>query len=157
MILPVWVEYARALGPTLVAAALLVIAYQQWKLARAGQREKLFDRRIKVLEAFDSMTYIPEQEPERLHIVLAEATALRTQARYLFGDDFGIRFSMLISDITRLALYRALIKTPVDRDEAEIRELKDNENKVSDRIKEYEKLDYRFVKKYLDLSNQNTN
>ncbi|MGN7875565.1 hypothetical protein ACTJKJ_18545 [Roseateles sp. 22389] len=55
VVLPLWVEYVKALGAPVVAliAALLAgsIAYRQWSTARSKLKLDLFEKRLKVYDA----------------------------------------------------------------------------------------------------------
>ncbi len=52
--IPSWLEYVRALGPVCAAVVIgglgVFIAWQQWRVNKAGFREKFFDRRFEVYE-----------------------------------------------------------------------------------------------------------
>jgi hypothetical protein len=45
-----WTEYLKAVGPTIIAAIVVYIAYQQWRVNQANLREKLFERRFEVFK-----------------------------------------------------------------------------------------------------------
>jgi hypothetical protein len=50
--LPIYLQYVQALGPTLVAAAVGVVAYRQWATAREKLRLDLFEKRFEIYSAY---------------------------------------------------------------------------------------------------------
>lgn len=82
-----WTEYLQAIGPTLIAIFVAWIAFQQWRVNQANLRERLFERRMKVLE--DTRRHVSallvtgkvQQED------FDEFTASYRASRFLFGKD----------------------------------------------------------------------
>ena len=85
---PHWLEYVRALGPVVVALAVAYIAYQQWQTNRLALKEKLLDRRLKIIDAatnyfeatleLDTNGYLEKRRGFSKHLIEAE---------YLFSSE----------------------------------------------------------------------
>jgi hypothetical protein len=89
--LPLWVEYAKALGAPIVAlvAAGIAggIAYRQWRTARNKLKLDLFDKRIKVYEAaVELIKEISMPHPVTVNRVTELGKGLGA-ARWLFGSE----------------------------------------------------------------------
>jgi len=96
--LPIWVEYARALGPLFVAVTIggfgSHIAWRQWKTNQNNFREKLFDRRFEIFEKTEALAgrifsgrsnELPGEVG--LEQSLAEFHSVRRRSKFLFAGE----------------------------------------------------------------------
>jgi len=94
MELPIWLEYAKALGAPVVAvvAAVIagVIAYRQWITARNKLKLDLFDRRLKIYtDAFAVIKWMAEPDLSDRQLIwnLEKSYA---ESRWLLGEEVTI-------------------------------------------------------------------
>lgn len=89
--LPLYIEYIKALGPTIVAliAASIagVIAYRQWKTARNKLKLDLFDKRLTIYNtAFEAIKWMAEPMPEN-NIAISNLAVSYAHARWLLDRE----------------------------------------------------------------------
>ena len=104
--LPIWVEYARALGPLVVAVTIggfgSHIAWRQWKTNQNNFREKLFDRRFEVFEKTETLAgrIISGRSNELpgevgLRQSLADFHSIRRRSKLLFAGELDERLEKI--------------------------------------------------------------
>lgn len=100
-ILPIWVEYVKALGAPVVAlvAATIAgsIAYRQWNTARNKLKLDLFEKRLKVYDAaVELLKAIAMPEPVDWEFI-RDASARMSAATWLFNREVADHLSLLVA------------------------------------------------------------
>ena len=91
MTIPAWISEVQALSTPAIAAAVGVIAWQQFRVAHQKLRLDLFDRRYAVLEVLmrEAVTALNQNESALFDERLFDMNQRLTSARFLFdGDTF---------------------------------------------------------------------
>jgi hypothetical protein len=133
--LPLWVEYAKALGAPIVAlvAALIAgsIAYRQWRTARNKLKLDLFEKRLQVYEAavevINLMTrpYAPDREE------LDKQVAKFVSARWLFGKDVAAHLHGLEQHANLALAAKLHVKSEMTYSTVEFEERKAREEPIA--------------------------
>jgi hypothetical protein len=103
-------KYIQALGPSLVALAVAVIAYRQWATARDKLRLDLFEKRFSIyVLLLAAMAAALSQSPDREEI-FSRLVELRGENRFIFGTDVSKLIAEAIDEIAHLISSHDAIK-----------------------------------------------
>ena len=99
LVLPLWVEYIKALGtPTvaLVAACIAgIIAHRQWVTSRNKLKLDFFDRRIEIYRLAVTLLELLRDDDEKLLDAMDKLDASLHSSRWLFSVEISVHLHEL--------------------------------------------------------------
>jgi hypothetical protein len=103
---PIWeLLMSISLAPVIAALGIL-IAFNQWRLAKLSLKEKLFDRRYKIIDASKEFAiasrFGPEEDAKRAHQNLIR---IMGEAKYLFSIEVHDSILALLENAGKKRLY----------------------------------------------------
>jgi len=126
--LPEWIQYAQALGPTIVAMVVgciaAYVAWRQWKTAHYRLRLDLFDRRLRVFVATRNLLNKAIINGQLMHRDLHEFAQASQGAEFLFDGPTKQYFQTIneLCHVAAMARLRQQRDVPDDQYKQLIRE-----------------------------------
>ncbi|WP_312226213.1 hypothetical protein [Stutzerimonas nitrititolerans] len=119
------IKLFTALGQILVAVVVGFIAYRQWRTARSKLQYDLFDRRLKVYEAIQSVVLRSVPSDWRANVEL-EMSASLAELRWLFGKPvYDFVWKEIYLPLVDLSEAKATIAEPGSLSQPGVREARD--------------------------------
>lgn len=91
---------------TMLAAGVLYVAWQQWKLAEHKLKSELFDRRYKIYEQVHLFVHGICRDPNTNHEALSTLLRTTREAHFLFDQDIIDYLEFIRLNAIRLELTR---------------------------------------------------
>ena len=117
--LPVWIQIAAAVGPSIVGIAVAVIAYQQWQTNRDAFREKLFDRRMEVFGTVHKALSECVRSLTSSRQTIDDLASAWQSTQFLFGPDM----QAYVDEVRRRCIDLQKMRLVQDQDPAEAQRL----------------------------------
>ena len=117
-ILPVWVEYLKAVGPMIIGLAVTYVAWMQWHVNNNRLKHELFDRRYRVFEATRIFIGKVASSGRAKGEVILEFKLNTIESEFLFGKDIsnyldkaGVSRCVAVSMTTTRPVYPSTLQT----------------------------------------------
>jgi len=156
-LLPDWVYWVQALGPTLAAIAIgifaALIAWGQWRTARDKLKWELFERRLNVylatVKLVEASNHYTNQTGRIIEVDFGEFSEAIRGAEFLFDGKIAIAFRSIGELFTRSAALRLSLRVAVP---TEFDTLLDDQKALMVQVHEFGKTIEADFRPYLDVS-----